>query len=204
MRERNGRQAALKETMGEIELNGIVRETNGARSARATETAEPPSAVDYGPLESWVGFYLRLAQNASFQAFAREARGIDVSPGRFATLMLIGLNPGISQTVLSRANARDKSSLTPVLEDLERRKFIRRVRPKSDRRSYRLLLTPAGERLLKQLTACATSHDRNLDRIIGPRERERFLKTLKKLVAELSPANGKENGSAKLTGARNG
>jgi DNA-binding MarR family transcriptional regulator len=190
--------------MGEIELNGIVRETNGVRSARGMEAAEPQAGVDYGPLDGWVGFHLRLAQNASFQAFAREARGIDVSPGRFATLMLIGLNPGISQTALSRANARDKSSLTPVLEDLERRKLIRRVRPKSDRRSYRLLLTSAGERLLKQLTACATTHDRNLDRIIGLRERERFLRTLKKLVAELAPANGKENGSAKHAGARNG
>jgi len=178
-----------------IELDGMVRETNGAKTARTTVATEAPAVVDYGPLEEWIGFHLRLAQNASFQAFAREARGIDVSPGRFATLLLIGRNPGISQTALSRANARDKSSLTPVLEDLERRKYIRRVRPKSDRRSYRLMLTPSGERLLKQLTACATTHDRNLDRIIGPRERERFLKTLKKLVAELAPANG--NGSAK-------
>lgn len=179
------------------ELHGVERETNGVKTARATSAAELANAVDYGPLEGWIGFNLRLAQNASFQAFAREARGIDVSPGRFATLLLIGRNPGISQTTLSRANARDKSSLTPVLEDLERRKFIRRVRPKSDRRSYRLMLTPAGERLLKELTACATTHDRNLDRIIGPRERERFLKTLKKLIAELAPANGKENGSTR-------
>ena len=178
-----------------IELDGMVRETNGTKAARTTTAAETPTVVDYGPLEEWIGFHLRLAQNASFQAFAREARGIDVSPGRFATLLLIGRNPGISQTALSRANARDKSSLTPVLEDLERRKYIRRVRPKSDRRSYRLMLTPAGERLLKQLTACATTHDRNLDRIIGPRERERFLRTLKKIVAELAPANG--NGTVK-------
>src|SRR5690606_39540319 len=94
---------------------------------------------------------------------------------------------------LSRANARDKSSLTPVLEDLERRKLVRRIRPKDDRRSYRLMLTPAGERLLQELTACAEQHDRHLDRIIGPRDRARFLKTLKKLIAKLQ--DGSSNGA---------
>jgi DNA-binding MarR family transcriptional regulator len=151
-------------------------------------------AVDYGPLADWIGFHLRRAQNASFQAFAREARGVDLSPGRFATLMLIGRNPGISQTALGRANARDKSSLTPVLDDLEKRKFIRRVRAKNDRRSYRLMLTPAGEDLLAQLTICAERHDRHLDQIVGPRDRARFLQILKKLTAALT---GNGNGHSR-------
>jgi DNA-binding MarR family transcriptional regulator len=157
-------------------------------------TATRAGAVDYGPLADWIGFHLRRAQNASFQAFAREARCVDLSPGRFATLMLIGRNPGISQTALGRANARDKSSLTPVLDDLEKRKFIRRVRAKNDRRSYRLMLTPAGEDLLAQLTICAERHDRHLDEIVGPRDRARFLQILKKLTATLT---GNGNGHSR-------
>jgi DNA-binding MarR family transcriptional regulator len=175
------------------ELNISGREANGARR-QTKRAAVRNSDVDLGPLENWIGFHLRLAQSASFQAFTRQARGVDLSPGRFATLLIIGRNPGISQTALSRANARDKSSLTPVLENLERRRLIRRVRPKDDRRSYQLLLTPAGERLLQELTACAEQHDRNLDRVIGPRDRTRFLKTLKKLTAKLQE-NGDANGA---------
>ncbi len=175
------------------ELNISGREANGVR--RQTKRAPARNGdIDLGPLDNWIGFYLRLAQSASFQAFTREARGVDLSPGRFATLMIIGRNPGISQTALSRANARDKSSLTPVLEDLERRRLVRRVRPKDDRRSYQLQLTPSGERLLQELTACADRHDRNLDRIIGPRDRAKFLKTLKKLVANLQDG-GDANGT---------
>lgn len=176
------------------ELNIAVKEAKPVRSAAKRAAAHAP-ALDLGPLDNWIGFHLRLAQSASFQAFTREARGVDLSPGRFATLLIIGRNPGISQTALSRANGRDKSSLTPVLEDLEKRRLIRRVRPKDDRRSYRLMLTPAGERLLQDLTECAERHDRNLDRIIGPRDRARFLKTLKKLIASLQ--TGEEgNGSS--------
>jgi DNA-binding MarR family transcriptional regulator len=185
--------AAFRETPTVTELEIHAREANGARVQK--DSSPRTGAIDFGPLENWIGFHLRLAQNASFQAFTREASDVDLSPGRFATLLLIGRNPGISQTALSRANARDKSSLTPVLEDLERRKLIRRVRPKNDRRSYRLMLTPAGERLLQDLTMCAERHDRNLDQIIGPRDRARFLKILKKLVVRLQERD-KSNGAS--------
>jgi DNA-binding MarR family transcriptional regulator len=141
--------------------------------------------IDYGPLADWVGFHLRMAQNASFQAFARRANGVDLRPGRFATLMLIGRNPGISQTALSRANGRDKSSLTPVLNDLVRRGLVRRQRTRHDRRTYRLTLTRAGETMLRRLTQCAKRHESNLDKVIGARDRARFLAVLRKIAPEI-------------------
>jgi DNA-binding MarR family transcriptional regulator len=150
--------------------------------ARGDSGTEP---IDYGPLAEWIGFHLRMAQNASFQAFARRANGFDVRPGRFATLMLIGRNPGISQTALSRANGRDKSSLTPVLNDLVRRGLVRRRRTRHDRRTYRLTLTAPGERMLRRLRKSAQAHDRNLDRLVGARDRARFLAILRKIAAEI-------------------
>jgi DNA-binding MarR family transcriptional regulator len=142
-------------------------------------------AVDYGPLADWVGFNLRMAQAAAFQAFSRLAKEIGTRPGRFATLMLIGRNPGISQTALSRANGRDKSSLTPVLNDLEGRGLVRRARTRADQRAYRLSLTPAGRRLLAELTSCARTHERTLDRIIGTKGQKDFVRVLKRIIAEL-------------------
>jgi DNA-binding MarR family transcriptional regulator len=154
---------------------------NGARNGSSSAA---PEKIDYGPLDGWVGFHLRLAQNASFQAFARLTGGLAVRPGRFATLLLIGRNPGISQTALSRANARDKSSLTPVLKDLVQRGLVRRRPMPGDRRSFGLTLTPAGEKLLKKLERCATTHDKNLDRVLG-RDRARFLAVLRRITAAM-------------------
>jgi DNA-binding MarR family transcriptional regulator len=159
-----------------------------SRSGRGNGRAQPresADAIDYGPLEQWIGFNLRMAQDASFQAFSRLSKEIGVKPGRFATLLLIGKNPGISQTELSRANGRDKSTLTPLLVDLTRRGLVRRTRTRNDRRTYRLALTKAGEELLGQLTACAREHERKLDAVIGMRTRAQFLRTLRKLAAEV-------------------
>jgi DNA-binding MarR family transcriptional regulator len=141
--------------------------------------------IDYGPLAVWLGFHLRMAQIASFQAFAREVGEVDLPPGRFALLTLIGRNPGISQTVLSRAAGRDKSTLTPALRDLKRRGLIARERLATDRRSYHLTLTPDGQAMLQRLTECAARHDRNLDRIVGPRDKPKLLRILRKIMSEL-------------------
>ena len=126
-----------------------------------------------------------MAQEATFQAFSRRSQEIGESPGRFATLTLIARNPGISQTELSVAAGRDKSSLTPVIEDLVRRGLVARKRMDHDRRTYSLNLTPDGKKVLTNLTRCARRHERNLDRIIGMRDRKRFLQLLKKIAAEI-------------------
>jgi len=126
-----------------------------------------------------------MAQEATFQAFSRLSKEVGESPGRFATLTLIARNPGISQTELSRAAGRDKSSLTPVVEDLVRRGLVERRRMDHDRRSYRLNVTAEGKKTLALLTRCARRHERNLDRVIGARDRTRFLALLKRIAAEI-------------------
>jgi DNA-binding MarR family transcriptional regulator len=153
-----------------------------ARRGRNDETIA--ESINFGPLAQWVGFNLRVAQEAAFQAFSHRSRAIGEKPGRFATLTLIGRNPGISQTELSHANGRDKSSLTPVVEDLVRRGLVERKRLRRDRRAYRLNLTPAGRKTLALLNRCAREHERVLDRVIG-RDRTRFLVVLKKIAAEI-------------------
>ena len=64
-----------------------------------------------------------------------------------------------------------------------------REKLKTDRRSYQLNLTDAGRKMLDQLTVCAKRHDDNLDRIIGPKDRAKFLRILQKIAAEIGRDN---------------
>jgi DNA-binding MarR family transcriptional regulator len=163
-----------------------ARAGDGKARGRRKKNGETAALhIDRGPLAGWVGFNLRMAQEATFAAFSRRSQEIGESPGRFATLMLISRNPGISQTELSYANGRDKSSLTPVVEGLVRRGLVERKRVDHDRRAYRLSLTADGKKTLALMTRCAREHERVLDGIIGARDRKRFIDVLKRLAAEL-------------------
>jgi DNA-binding MarR family transcriptional regulator len=149
---------------------------------QAANSSEP---LSYGELGDSLAFHLRLAQEASFNAFARRVGQTDLRPGRYAILKLIAENPGISQTVLSQASGRDKSSLTPALDDLETRGLIRRERVATDRRSYALFLTAPGRTALAALDQQAQAHNATLDRIVGPEEREAFMRLLQRIATTL-------------------
>lgn len=158
---------------------------SATRTRRQKAVPATAAAPHLGPLADFIGFHLRLAQEASFQAFARRVRDFDLRPGRFAALALIGWNPGISQTALGRASGRDKSSLTPALDDLAKRGLVNRRRSSRDRRSYTLSLTAKGEKLLEKLMAHANAHDRRLDAIVGAKHKAEFIRTLRRIAMAL-------------------
>jgi DNA-binding MarR family transcriptional regulator len=163
-------------------MNVRVRQ---ARPRGSAGDAAGNGAVRLGVLDSLIGFHLRLAQDASFRAFARHSGQPHLKPGRFAAMTVIHDNPGISQIALSRAIARDKSSVTPLIQELHRRGLIKRQPSANDGRSISLTLTPAGEALLADLAAHAMEHDRQLDAIVGERKPE-FIALLKKIADTLA------------------
>jgi DNA-binding MarR family transcriptional regulator len=157
-----------------------VHETEGLPELPARN-----SEAVLGILGEFIGFHLRMAQDASFRAFARQVGMRDLKPGRFAAMMVIHNNPGISQIELSRAIARDKSSVTPLIQDLEKHGLVARLQSKVDRRSVTLTLTRAGETALRRLLVHAVDHDRRLDVIVGDAKPE-LLRLLKKIEDALS------------------
>jgi DNA-binding MarR family transcriptional regulator len=165
---------------------GAMAETNGKTPPRRGRNGAAQSDnIDFGPLAGWIGFNLRMAQESAFQAFSRRSQEIGESPGRFAALTLIHRNPGISQTELSQACGRDKSSVTPVIEDLVRRGLVERRKMEHDRRAYRLTLTAQGKKVLASMMRCARKHERVLDGVIGARDRKRFLEVCRKIAADV-------------------
>lgn len=145
---------------------------------------EPLPTVQLGMLGGSIGFALRMAQDASFRAFAQRAGSAGLKPGRFAALMVIGQNPGITSSVLGRAIGRDKSTLTPLIRDLQRAGLVDRRRSTADRRSAHLALTPAGEAVLAELVECARAHERRLDEIASGAKPE-LVRLLKRIAEEL-------------------
>ncbi len=85
-------------------------------------------------------------------------------------MMVIHNNLGIAQVALSRAIARDKSSVTPQIQELHRLGLVIRKPSPRDRRSTTLRLSAAGERMLAELLEQARAHDRHLDLIIGEKK----------------------------------
>jgi DNA-binding MarR family transcriptional regulator len=151
-------------------------------------TPEPDAAaseVKLGPLDGYIGFHLRMAQETALRAFIARSRQPGFKPGHFATLMVVRLNPGISQIEVCRAIGRDKSTLSPLVRELQRDGLILREDSVADRRSVTLRLTPKGEAALDALLRHVEAHDRRLDAIVGDSKPE-LIAVLRKIATALS------------------
>lgn len=62
----------------------------------------------------------------------------------FSSLEVMRANPGISQSELSQEVGLDKSAMVSMVDDLEKRDWVRRTRSAVDRRRYELTVTAKG------------------------------------------------------------
>ncbi|WP_196258958.1 MarR family winged helix-turn-helix transcriptional regulator [Pelagibacterium limicola] len=137
-------------------------------------------------VEQTIAYHLRLAQEASFAAIRRRFGDPDLKPGHYTILSIIARNPGLTQGELSRASARDTSTLTSTLSELSRKGYVQRQRSDVDRRSYRIELTSAGKTHLARLEDLAVVHDALLDQIVGPENKSDLISMLKRIQDALS------------------
>ena len=170
----------------------MPRSPSSANPSAPKETdqlAATPEELNLDSLAGVAAFHLRLAAEASQQAFNRQIEAIGPSVpyriGHYTVLRLIANNPGVTQTAVSTAAGRDKSTLTPLLNDFVRRGLVRRETISSDRRSYALTLTPEGEAALAALAKASRAHGAELDRIIGPENKADFIRILRRIKEEL-------------------
>ena len=79
----------------------------------------------------------------------------EVTFGQFQHLRNLWVENGLTQGELSRRVGIEMASSTAILDSLEARRLITRVRNAADRRKINVFLTPAGAALKKPLMACA-------------------------------------------------
>ena len=161
-----------------------VRRRGKPERAKAPAESEAPK-VDLGPLDNYIAFHLRMAQETALRAFIASSRRPEFKPGHFATLMVVKLNPGISQIEVCRAIGRDKSTISPIIRELGSQGLLDREGSPTDRRSVLLRLTPKGDAALDKLLEDVETHDRRLDAIVGE-SKPMLIALLKTIAAALS------------------
>ncbi len=86
--------------------------------------------------------------NASRLFFARW----NLSPSQFNVLNVLRETPqGLTQVELSRLLIMHRSNVTGLVDRLETRQLLERQPSENDRRSWRVVLTPAGRRLIESV-----------------------------------------------------
>lgn len=146
-----------------------VRERRPARSASAPAGDDrATAAIDLAGIDKVVGYVVRRAQIWIFKDVKRAFQGLDISPAQFTVLKIVHANPGLAQARVADALSIERARLVLMLDRLEARGLLQRVRSDVDRRSHALHLTEAGRKLLGKLDVLVREHDRRVVERLGP------------------------------------
>jgi len=158
----------------------LRRKAQRAKLERAA--AEP---VDMGGLDEIVGFALRRAQLASFKNYGRLTEDLGITTAQFSVMRLAHSNPGVNQTMIAAALDAVTPRMVSIIDDLERRGLLVRLRSTVDRRSHAIFLTQDGRRLHKLLTKRVDKQNQSMiDRLRGA-DKTLLLEMLRNLAIPL-------------------
>jgi DNA-binding MarR family transcriptional regulator len=146
------------------------------------KTQKDGTGISLGGLSDQIGYVLRRAQIAAFAHFNESLRSVDLTPGKYSVLLLIGENPGIPQGTICAALGILKSNLVAVVHDLERGGLAERHAHGKDGRANELYLTRKGKALLRRAVILNDAHEKRLSATFKKSDRQKLVAMLKDLA----------------------
>jgi DNA-binding MarR family transcriptional regulator len=114
------------------------------------ESGRPPQRIAF--LLSQLGAHVSAR-------FAQRCEELGLTPSEAAVLRLVGRMPGLSQRALADRVGTAPSRIVALVDELEQRGLVMRMRSSTDRRNYELRLTGSGQTLLAALREVAEAHE---------------------------------------------
>lgn len=141
------------------------------------------------PRSKRAAFLLSQLGALASSRFAERTRELELTPSDAGVLRLLGRTPGLSQRSLADRLGAVPSRVVALIDSLELRGLVVRVRSNTDRRNYELWLTAEGKEVLGSLRQVAEQHEAEL---LAPLTGDQSAQ-LATLLAKLAAAHGLDN-----------
>lgn len=143
--------------------------------------------VNLGILQEDIGFQIHITRRAIWQSLRsqRRQRKNREPSGYMASLVVIGANPGISQTEIAEALFIDPPNMASIMNRMVEAGLVLRTKDGSDRRRLSLSLTAAGQEQLAVVTEVSGQQMRSIAGGLTKAEMDQLVGLLKKVQASV-------------------
>lgn len=115
-----------------------------------------------------------------------EAGGFDLTPVQYAALLAIQRHSGMDQITLAGLIAYDRTTITGVVDRLERKGLVTRVVNSADRRARELQITTEGEATLNGMQPAVDAAQTLLLSGLSAIEAEQLMGLLRKAIGAVN------------------
>jgi len=133
-----------------------------------------------------------IAIRHAFMVYLKQ-EGMNLTPEQFIVLKRVYRKKQMTQNEIATYFLRDNASITRVLDSLEKKNLIERVRSKEDRRVNFVHVTDEGESFLKGLFPLAGKLNHLLLENVLPEEVEQLKHVLDKIFQNALKISGQKN-----------
>lgn len=160
------------------------RKASKARHQSTTPFQAHIPGVDYGQLDTLVGYAVRRAQIRIYEDFTAALQPWNISTQRFSAMTLIHCNPGIKAIDLANIMGIARSGVAILLNALEASGYIRRVGDQKDKRTLALEISAAGRKALHDISQAVAQHDARVTSRLDEHEKALLISLLDRVGAE--------------------
>lgn len=104
-------------------------------------------------IEESLGFKLAKAAQRMFELFADRLNQAGITSKHNGAMLIIHEHHSITQKEVATLQRVDQTTMGKIIDQLEEKQLVTRVKHPSDRRAYCLVLTDAGKELITSLWA---------------------------------------------------
>ncbi|MDH5655472.1 MAG: MarR family transcriptional regulator [Spirochaetia bacterium] len=115
-----------------------------------------------------------------FQKTIHES-GSDLTPEQWGIINYLKFNPGVTQTKIVQVSGRDQTSITRMLDGLQKKKLIERKKDDDDRRVFRIYLTVSGKKMYNLILPYSKKYNDRLNGMFSEAERKKLFELLDRL-----------------------
>lgn len=136
-------------------------------------------------LEECVNYLLTTAQHSVFLKMTEKLSVFDLTPVQYAVLYCLWENDKKSPKEIAERLKLENSTISGILERMEKKDLIKRMISKEDRRFIQIMLTEKGAALEEDVLAAVEKVNEEVMSVFSKEECEN-LKTQLRLLAGLS------------------
>lgn len=136
-------------------------------------------------LQECINFKLTSTQNVVFNYFRGKLAVLDVTPIQYALLKCLWTEDMQTPSQLAQTLRLDASSITGILDRLEKKTLVERVYSRQDRRSVQVHLLESGAALQKPIEAIIRDANADVLAGIGEEDYKRLLSLLELMEANV-------------------
>ena len=136
-------------------------------------------------LNSYICFSMRAAMKKIDKNLSLLLEDLGVSiPQSFILLSLLEEN-GVTLKELGNRTLIDSSSMTVLVDKLEKDELVERKLDPQDRRAIRVLITQRGQEIAEKITIIANDFNARLYELLGEKNQKEYLMAVKNITQGL-------------------